>query len=810
MEQIVLKPTRINNILDLFATNDSELISRVIIEHTQISDHNMVKIITNLVTSSNNKTNHNESNSSLLDSVNLWHEDTDWVKIKNELNATDWVTRFGGKTPDAIYDELIEQISVVCARNAPKKRKNCRDPIPRDRRILMRNRGNLRKKLVKSSSHIEIKNLEMKIAEIERKLIDSHVAEAERNEKNAVDRIKENPKFFYKFARNKSLVKKPVGPLVSSEGLVITEPKEMCSMLKKQFESVYSSPVNSVNINSLLQEPGPRCLEDFEFSTEDIVMSINSIKPSASPGPDGVPSLLLRNCAEKLKCPIYMLWRTSLDCGSLPSKLKQSKVVPIHKGGDRGDPANYRPISLTSHISKIFEKIVAKKVVECLESLNLFNDSQHGFRTGRSCLSQLLDHYQTILSKLEEGKDVDVIYLDFAKAFDKVDHGILIQKLKRLGISGILLMWIDSFLKDRSQQICIEKVLSASGGVLSGVPQGSSLGPLLFLLHIGDIDEDLSFTYASSFADDTRIVGCLQDRNDGQRIQEDLNTIYRWAEQNNMKFNGKKFEVIKYGTNKYSNQIYQQPNGEQIEEVEEIKDLGVLMSASATFENEVETAVLKSNRQAGWILRVFRTRKELPLMTLYRSLVRPHLEYCCQLWSPLRLGKIRRLESIQRSYTSRILNIGHLSYWQRLKHLGLHSLERRRERYQVIYVYKVINGTVPNFSSQKFSIKTMYSERRGRTCIVPGLNSAAPARLKTLIDNSFAVRGVKLFNAMPRRLRNFEESAESFKRSLDTFLIKVRDQPCTPSYHQSAPSNNLIDQIAQMKREGLLRGEYNM
>ena len=170
----------------------------------------MVKIVTNLVTSS----------SSSLDSVKLWHEDTDWVKIKNELNETDWVTRFGGKTPDAIYDELIEQISVVCARNAPKKRKNCRDPIPRDRRILMRNRGNLRKKLLKSSSHIEIKNLEMKIAGVERKLIDSHVAEAERNEKSAVDRIKENPKFFYKFARNKSLVKKPVGPGTSFQILL--------------------------------------------------------------------------------------------------------------------------------------------------------------------------------------------------------------------------------------------------------------------------------------------------------------------------------------------------------------------------------------------------------------------------------------------------------------------------------------------------------------------------------------------------------------------------------------------------------------
>ena len=233
------------------------------------------------------------------------------------------------------------------------------------------------------------------------------------------------------------------------------------------------------------------------------------------------------------------------------------------------------------------------------------------------------------------------------------------------------------------------------------------------------------------------------------------------------------------------------------------------MNSSATFESEVEAAVLKSNRQAGWVLRVFRTRQELPLITLFKSLVRPHLEYCCQLWSPVKVGKIRRLESVQRSFTARISGIGDLDYWQRLKHLGLNSLKRRRERYQIIYLYKVISNIVPNFNSDKFEDKTINSDRRGRMCVLPGLNQSAPTRLKTIIDSSFAVRGVKLFNILPKKLRNFDGSPDSFKRLLDAFLSKVWDQPWTPSYHQSVVSNSLIDQVAQMKLEGLLRGEFD-
>ena len=258
-------------------------------------------------------------------------------------------------------------------------------------------------------------------------------------------------------------------------------------------------------------------ITDIEFSEQDIIDAIDELKNTSASGPDGLAAIFLKECKDSLAKPLFHLWRKCLDQGITPDKLKEAHIIPIHKGGHQGLPANYRPVALTSHIIKIFEKVIRNHIVQFLDENNKFNDSQHGFRNGRSCVSELLIHYDRIVDILEAGSDADTIYLDFAKAFDKVDHGIVLKKLSLLGIRGRLLQWITSFLSSRNQMVLVNGVLSDPVPVTSGVPQGSVIGPLLFLILIGDMD--------------------------ASALQRDLETIYQWAVDNNASFNDKKFEV---------------------------------------------------------------------------------------------------------------------------------------------------------------------------------------------------------------------------------------------------------------------------
>ena len=190
-------------------------------------------------------------------------------------------------------------------------------------------------------------------------------------------------------------------------------------------------------------------------------------------------------------------------------------------------------------------------------------------------------------------------------------------------------------------------------------------------------------------------------------------------------------------------------------------------------------------------------------MTLFKSMVIPRLEYCCQLWSPHLLKDIQRLEAVQRSFTARISGLQHLNYWQRLAHLKLYSLERRRERYLVLYIFKIISKLVPNLRDTRFSIETCYSVRGDRKCSVPSISRSPSAKIRKLAENSFAVNGVNLFNQLPPELRNYQGTLIGFKTRLDKFLVKIHDKPCTPGYHQSAHSNSFVDQLRQMRRDGI-------
>jgi hypothetical protein len=449
----------------------------------------------------------------------------------------------------------------------------------------------------------------------------------------------------------------------------------------------------------------------------------------------------------------------------------------------------------------VFERVVVEKLVEYMDLRSLFNSTQHGFRRGRSCLSQLLEHHQRIIEAFEEGNQSDVIYLDFAKAFDKVDHGVLLRKLRAMGVCGRLLAWIRAFLLDRRQVVSVEGVVSRESEVVSGVPQGTVLGPLLFLIHISDIDNDVQSACVSSFADDTRLMKVVKSNEDALLLQRDLHCVYEWAETNNMQFNGSKFDLLCYVPGRLGgiDGAYVASDGTPIERRESVRDLGVTVSCDGRFDDHVEAVAAKGRGHAGWMLRSFASRDRQLMLTLYRATLLPLMEYCCQLWSPVSLGMIRKLEGVQRTFTYRIAGMQGRNYWERLDDLGLYSLERRRDRYTIIYVWKIINDLVPNMEDERVRVIAASRGRLGRMCRIPALNNRALASAQTMKEASFAVRGPRLFNCLPKDLRDARCSLDRFKAALDRFLRGVPDLPSLPHYPQVAVGNSVSEQLVALR-----------
>ena len=797
LTQLIRTPTRGNNILDLLIIRSPEIIHSYETTDSAISDH---RIITFQKYCNTKELIGNERKSQLrgLKEFNYFHKSIQWDTVREELGKEE--LRRGG-AEETLKDILSKCYDISDTHIPRKKTINKLNKIPRDRRILMKKRKALKIKLGKPCTREKYRGLVDQQKQIEEKILISHKKEAEDEENKAIETIKSNTKYFFSYAKKKQKIKNQIGPFTSENGSLITDSFEMAEKLRQQYEKSFSTPEKTMTITDpeeffSSEEAHDTSLTDFDFTVQDITDAIMSLHSTSSPGPDGMPVIMLKECRTILAPAIHHLWRHSLDTGVIPKELKSGIITPIHKGGSRGEPANYRPVVLTSFITKIFEKIVRSKIVEYMERKQLFNEGQHGFRKGRSCLSQLLTHYEHVLDHLDQDENVDVVYLDFAKAFDKVDHGILLHKIKSIGVTGKIGKWLHSFLTERDQKVAINGIVSNPSKVKSGVPQGSVLGPLLFLIMIGDIDTNTENVKVTSFADDTRITFPVSSKDDRQILQDDLNKIYKWTQENNLAFNTSKFVILRYGRDKdLKDNNYTSPDG-RITEEENTRDLGIILSADATFKSHIKNTVVTAKRLSNWILRTFRTRKEVCMLTLWKSLVVPKLEYCCQLWNPGNTGDVEDIEALQRTFTSKIDTLKGKNYWERLKALNLFSLQRRRERYLIIYTWRILEKQVPNPGVQMSK-----HQSRGRTCYIKGYKTNN-SKLKSIQNNSFVRAGSRLFNSLPTHIRNTTQcSVESFKRRLDKFLLKIEDTPPLPTYQTWPHYNKLEKRIPIYLRE---------
>ena len=692
-------PTGGSNTLDLLFSNNHQLINNISHRMSSLSDHTIISCETTHNISLKVNPNYTPSPCPpTLSSFNL--NKANWDQIIHVASQLDWHHILEQSyNNDEVIQSLISHFINITEQNCPRfanRPGQTKNRIPRDRRILFRQRkrkAKLKQTMPPRSSRIA--QLEMEIKNIESKLMFSFKNERLADEDKAICNIKTNPKFFYSFARKNQIIKGGIGPL-KINNISITSPQEICEALSTQYSSVYSQPDPNTAITDpatffTLDNPEFPSLLDIDLTEQMIEEEIDNLKNNSAPGPDHFPVLLLKKCKKVLSKPLCMMWRRSLDNHDIAPLFKDAIVCPVLKPGcENCLPKSYRPISLTSHLIKIFEKFLRKAIIKHLEDNNLLPPNQHGFLQGRSTLSQLLNQVETIIRTLESGQDLDSIYLDFAKAFDKVDHSILCTKLKKLRIGGKVGVWLHTFLSQRTQRVSANGALSSPSPVLSGVPQGTVLGPILFIIMISDLDSNLQKAFASLFADDSRVSAIVDSHKDAQSFQDELNdVIYPWAPLNKAVFNGDKFEHIHFGHNINDTPTYQDPQGHSITCKPQIKDLGVLISNNLTWSPQIDKVISDCRKQIAWILRTFSKRDMLTMRTLWMSLVRPIIDYCSPLWSPkpTDYGVIDRLEGVLRSFSKHVDDLHDLGYGARLKAMKLQSIQRRHERYKIIYIY---------------------------------------------------------------------------------------------------------------------------
>ena len=592
----------------------------------------------------------------------------------------------------------------------------------------------------------------------------NEVRKSKRNfEHKLAQNIKSDSKSFYAYVRSKQNVRDRVGPLEDNAGKKITHGILMAEELNVHFSSVFtredtsSLPVPETKFEG---SEGER-LGQLVVTPEVVANKINNMKENKSPGVDGIAPKILKETVEQMCTPLAHVFNMSLQEGIVPLEWKEANIIPLFKKGSRNKSVNYRPVSLTSVICKVLETIIRDHMMDFLIKHKLINPSQHGFLKARSCLTNLLCFFEEITKWVDEGSPVDVIYLDFQKAFDKVPHQRLLLKLKSYGMENSIINWIEQWLNDRRQRVVVDGEVSSWKPDLSGVPQGSVLGPILFLVYINDLEEGVTGNILK-FADDTKLLRKTKEIGDKQKLQDDIDKLVRWSEKWQMLFNFGKCKCLHTGPGNTG--MNYEMGGSILSKTVKEKYLGVSMNANMKVSEQCRNAASKGNQIIGMIRRNITYKEKSLIVPLYKAIVRPHLEYCIQAWSPYLRKDM--LEKIQRRATKLIPGLRDLTYEERLKECGLTPLETRRLRGDQIEVFKILNGYENIDSNLFFQIKES-KITRGHNFTLVKKQSRLDVR-----KFSFSQRTINVWNKLSEECVH-ASSVNMFKNRIDKYLVKA-------------------------------------
>ena len=419
---------------------------------------------------------------------------------------------------------------------------------------------------------------------------------------NSVNKCENGAPYFYAYVRSKQNVRDKIGPLEDNAGNIITQGFLMAEELNMHFSSVVtredtsSIPVPETKFKGSERER----LGQLVVTPEVVVSKINNMKENKWPGVDGISPKILKETVDQISTPLAHVFNMSLQEGIVPFEWKEANIIPLFKKGSRNKSVNYRPVSLTSVICKLLETIIRDHMMDFLIKHKWINPSQHGFLKAKSCLTNLLCFLEEITKWVDDGSPVDVIYLDFQKAFDKVPHQRLISKFNSHGMGNSLINWIEQWLTDRRQRVVVDGEVSSWKSVLSGVPQGSVLGPILFLVYINDLEEGVTGKILK-FADDTKLFRKVKEFGDKQNLQDYIDKLVKWSEKWQMLFNFGKCKCLHTGSGNTG--MNYEMGGTILSKTVNEKDLGVTMNANMKVSEQCRIAASKGNQvmQRYWL-----------------------------------------------------------------------------------------------------------------------------------------------------------------------------------------------------------------
>ena len=645
LHQMVSKPTRRRegntpHILDLVIVNNEQLISDIIhLCPIGKSDHEV--LLFNLYIEDKEedvidwkynlkKGNYKAMRDALKDVdwsyINEMNVDTCWNEIKGKLksNMKEYIPKSkvtNGKSTKSLW------MNAKAMKNIKKKHK-------------------LYKRYLQTEEGLEYQRFI-----IQRNKCDKIIKNAKREyEKRIAKNCKVNVKSFWKYVQSKRKVNSGISPLIKDDGGVASTDHEKAKTLNNFFSSVFTKE-NLDDMPSTTEASRSQgiFLADIFITPDAVKDKLKKLDPNKAHGPDGIPSRVLKELNEQLALPLSILFNKSLQEGKIPHDWKEAEVVAIFKKGSKHDAGNYRPVSLTCITCKVMESLVRDEIVSYMNDNKLYAQCQHGFRNHRSCMTQLLEVMEDFNNFIDNHDDIDVIYLDFRKAFDSVPHERLSLKLQEHGLTGNVLKWIRDFLANRTQRVRVGKEYSDEGKVISGIPQGSILGPVLFTIFINDLPDNIE-SACKVFADDTKIYNSPLNHD---ILQRDLCKLEDWSINWQLYFNTGKCKVLHIGKNN-PELDYKMKLGDthvDIMKCENEKDLGVTFDKCLSFDVHITNAISKANKMLGLVKRSFSYLDHSIFLMLYKALIRPHLEYGNLIWYPYLKRQSAAIEKVQRRAT---------------------------------------------------------------------------------------------------------------------------------------------------------------